>query len=135
MYHFPSFFPFYLFFCLGYRQKCCSSGSVNSPTSYNKIQTHVNHLCFDYKVLWLESARYLDASGLFFKVEYFVAGLLGSFIQSSLDSGFPDSASGKNLSSSAVDVRDVGSVPGLRTSPGGRHGNPLHYSCLENPMD
>ena len=30
-------------------------------------------------------------------------------------------------------VRDVGSVPGSRRSPGGRHGNPLQYSCLENP--
>ena len=30
---------------------------------------------------------------------------------------------------------DSGSVPGLRRSPGGWHGNPLQYSCLENPMD
>ena len=30
---------------------------------------------------------------------------------------------------------DVGSIPGLRRSPGGGHGNPLQYSCLENPMD
>ena len=28
-----------------------------------------------------------------------------------------------------------GSIPGLRRSPGGGHGNPLQYSCLENPMD
>ena len=27
------------------------------------------------------------------------------------------------------------SVPGLGRSPGGGHGNPLHYPCLENPMD
>ena len=33
------------------------------------------------------------------------------------------------------DVRDVGSTPGLRKSPGGGHGNPLQCSCLENPMD
>ena len=32
-------------------------------------------------------------------------------------------------------VRDVGSIPGFRRFPGGRHGNPLQYSCLENPMD
>ena len=31
--------------------------------------------------------------------------------------------------------RNVGSVPGLGRSPGGGHGNPLQYSCLENPMD
>jgi len=29
----------------------------------------------------------------------------------------------------------MGSVPGLGRSPGGRHGNPLQYSCLENLMD
>ena len=34
----------------------------------------------------------------------------------------------------AGDVRDLGSVPGLRSSPGGGHGNPLQDSCLENPM-
>ena len=31
------------------------------------------------------------------------------------------------------DVRDVGSTPGLRKSPGGGHGNLIQYSCLENP--
>ena len=30
---------------------------------------------------------------------------------------------------------DVGSIPGLGRSPGGGRGNPLQYSCLENPMD
>ena len=30
---------------------------------------------------------------------------------------------------------DQGSIPGLGRSPGGRHGNPLQYSCLENSMD
>ena len=30
---------------------------------------------------------------------------------------------------------DLGSVPGLGIPPGGGHGNPLQYSCLENPMD
>ena len=39
----------------------------------------------------------------------------------------------KNLPASAGDVRDMGSVPGLGRFPGGGHGNPLQYSCLENP--
>ena len=39
----------------------------------------------------------------------------------------------KNLPANAGDIRDEGSVPGR--SPGGGHGNPLQYSCLENPMD
>ena len=41
----------------------------------------------------------------------------------------------KNLPANAGDIRDVGSIPGLGRSPGGGHGNPLQYSCLENPMD
>ena len=41
----------------------------------------------------------------------------------------------KNLPANAGDVRDAGSIPGLGRSPGGGHGNPLQYSCLENPMD
>ena len=36
---------------------------------------------------------------------------------------------------SAGDTRDVGSIPGLGRSPEEGHGNPLQYSCLENPMD
>ena len=41
----------------------------------------------------------------------------------------------KNLPASAGDVRDTGLIPGLGRSPGGGHGNPLQYSCLENPME
>jgi len=41
----------------------------------------------------------------------------------------------KNPPVNTGDIRDMGSVPGPRRSPGGRHGNPLQYSCLENPMD
>ena len=40
-----------------------------------------------------------------------------------------------NLPANAGDVRDVGSIPGLGRSPGAGHGNPLQYSCLENPTD
>ena len=36
---------------------------------------------------------------------------------------------------SACDAGDLDSIPGLGRSPGGGHGNPLQYSCLENPMD
>ena len=41
----------------------------------------------------------------------------------------------KNLPAIAGDIRDVGSIPELGRSPGGGHGNPVLYSCLENPMD
>ena len=41
----------------------------------------------------------------------------------------------KNLPTNAGDLRDASLIPGSGRSPGGGHGNPLHYSCLENPMD
>ena len=40
----------------------------------------------------------------------------------------------KNLPVNAGDVRDVGSIPGSRRSPGGGHGNPSQYSCLVIPQ-
>ena len=40
----------------------------------------------------------------------------------------------KNLPANG-DVKDPGLIPGSGRSPGGGHGNPLQYSCLENPMD
>jgi len=45
---------------------------------------------------------------------------------------FPGGSDGK---ASAYNARDPGSVPGLGRSPGEGNGNPLQYSCLENPMD
>ena len=41
----------------------------------------------------------------------------------------------KNPPANAGDARDMGSIPGWGRPPGGRHGNPLQYSCLEDPMD
>ena len=41
----------------------------------------------------------------------------------------------KNLPASARDTGDLDSIPGWGGFPGGGHGNPLQYSCLENPMD
>ena len=46
--------------------------------------------------------------------------------------GFPDGSDSKE---SAYNVGNLGLIPGLRGSSGGRHGNPLQYSCLENPTD
>ena len=42
---------------------------------------------------------------------------------------------GKEAACNAGDIRDMGLIPGLGRFPGGGHGNPLQYSCLENPMD
>ena len=41
----------------------------------------------------------------------------------------------KNPPVNATDARDSGLIPGLGRSPGVGNGNPLQYSCLENPMD
>ena len=44
--------------------------------------------------------------------------------------GFPGGSDDKK---STCNVGDLGLIPGLGRSPGGGHGNPLQYSCLENP--
>ena len=41
----------------------------------------------------------------------------------------------KNLPANTGDIRDVGLIPGPGRSSGEENGNPLQYSCLENPMD
>ena len=41
----------------------------------------------------------------------------------------------KNTSARAGDKRNAGSIPGSGRAPGGGHGNPFQYSCLENPTD
>ena len=46
--------------------------------------------------------------------------------------GFPDGSDDKDSSCSAG---DPGLIPGLGKCPGGGNGNPLQYSCLENPME
>ena len=50
----------------------------------------------------------------------------------SMSMGFPG---GSEVKASACNVGDLGSIPGLGRSPGEENGNPLQYSCLENPMD
>ena len=46
--------------------------------------------------------------------------------------GFPRALDGKE---STCNAGDLGLIPGLGRSPGGEHGNPFKYSCLENHMD
>ena len=46
-----------------------------------------------------------------------------------INEGFPGGSDGKE---STCNVGDLGSIPGLERSPGGGHGDPLQYSCLEN---
>ena len=46
--------------------------------------------------------------------------------------GFPG---GSEVKASTWNVGDLGSIPGSGRSPGEQNGNPLQYSCLENPME
>ena len=48
---------------------------------------------------------------------------------------FPDGSAVKNPPANEGNAGDSGSIPGSGWSPGGGNGNPLQYSCLENPMD
>ena len=48
---------------------------------------------------------------------------------------FPGGSVVKNIPANARDVRDTSLIPRSGRPPGGEHGNPLQYSCLENPMD
>ena len=50
-------------------------------------------------------------------------------------SGFCDGSASEEYACNDGDTEDLGSVPGSGRSPGGGNGNPLQYSCLENPMD
>ena len=49
--------------------------------------------------------------------------------------GFSGGSDSKESTCNAGDAGDASSIPGSGRSPGGGHGNPLQYSCLENPTD
>ena len=51
------------------------------------------------------------------------------------DAVLMDFPGGSDSKASVYNVRDLGSIPGLGRFPGEGNGNPLQYSCLENPMD
>ena len=53
----------------------------------------------------------------------------------SFEKGFLGGSTVKNPLANAGDTGDLGSIPGSGRPPGGGHGNPLHYFCLEDPMD
>ena len=59
-------------------------------------------------------------------------GILFNKIKNQCLMDFPGSSDGK---ASAYNGGDLGLIPGSGTSPGEGNGNPLQYSCLENPMD
>ena len=74
-----------------------------------------DHLCVFFQLIQLGLNR----------IEGCLAFILGAFVMTIVI---------KNLPANAGDIRDVGSIPGSGRSPG-ESGNPLQYSCLENPID
>ena len=62
----------------------------------------------------------------------FLLPLICKYLSLCWEWGFPGGSEGK---ASACSVGDPGSIPGLGRSPGEGNGNPLQYSCLENPMN
>ena len=63
---------------------------------------------------------------MFNKIKYLI------IVYGRVNGGLPDGSDGKEY---ACYVGDLGLIPGSRRSPGEGNGNPLQYSCLENPMD
>ena len=60
---------------------------------------------------------------------------MGEWIFGGRGAVFPGGAVVKNLPANSGDAGDMGLISRLGKSPGGGHGNPLEYSCLENPID
>ena len=67
--------------------------------------------------------------GMFFKTLPLLLSTFFFFFLPCVDR-LPGGSDGKE---SAYNTGDLGSIPSLGRSPGGEHGNPLQYSCLENP--
>ena len=95
-----------------------------------------------WKIPWMEEPGRLQSmgSGLENSMNRIAHGVTKSQTQLSnfhftLFQGFPGGTSGKEPTCSAGDIKETGSIPGSWRSPEGRHGSPLQYSCLANPLD
>ena len=87
---------------------------------------------FSYLLVFIYLFNHFLFCQLFFSPFSFPAGCLTSFIRQLASQVAPVV---KKLPANAGDIRDPDLIPRSGRSPGGAHGNPLQYSCLENPMD
>ena len=74
----------------------------------------------------------------FFKIAYFSSPFsfsLNYLLTPKTKKGIPSGSSGKESVCQCRRHKDVGLIPGSGRSPGGGHGNPLQYSCLQNHID
>ena len=110
-----------------------------------EMATHSSTLA--WKIPWTEEPGRLQSMGLQ-RVGHDFTTSLQSSVSGSVYSHFFETDSqncgnlchscvpcGSDGKESACNAGDLGSLPGLGKSPGGGNGNPLQYSCLENPMD
>ena len=81
--------------------------------------------------VWLTSLS-VTVSGSTHVAANSMVSLLSKWLNSVLFLGFPEGLVSKE---STCNAEDLGLIPGSGRSPGERNGNPLQYSCLENPMD
>ena len=70
-----------------------------------------------------------------FHVVFYIQSVTDQNISYAPFSAFCDGSASEEYACNEGDTEDSGSVPGSGRSPGGGNGNPLQYSCLENPMD
>ena len=106
--------------------------STWDPTELSQHHKVPSSIIFNEDLHFQEGIFLCDCSydgGLYFDSAAIRAIIFAEF---HLSKGFPHGSVVRNLPANAG---DLGSIPRLGRSPGGGHGNPLQYSCLENPMD
>ena len=86
------------------------------------------------RTTWSSRHRSTDLVTLFW-MSYSVLPLWEHLGLTYVLTSFPGDSVVKNTPAHAGDARDMGLIPGSGISPGERNGNPLQYSCLENPTD
>ena len=101
-------------------EKCCANDVLTNKEFFLKKETHL--------LVWYFKTFMVDARPLK-QTKAWLTLVLVSF---TLNEDFPSGSEGK---ASAYNVRDPGSHPRSRRSPGEGNGNPRPYSCLENLMD
>ena len=96
------------------------------------LRNHVEETKNDFIFIWKQRWRKLEQDSGRAKKVMFLVGILYFDTLYASSQGFPGGSVVKNSPASAGDTR---SILGLGSSPRGRNGNPLQYSCPENPMD
>ena len=97
---------------------------------WGKVQPQLTSIPVKFEVLVKPSSRQLEM-----RSRAYEQTVMATWSQSSTEGASQVALVVKNLLANAGGLRGAGLIPGLGRSPGGGHGNPLQYSCLENLMD